>query len=86
MVKIAQTFAFGRKNANQGSLPEVKGQVTGYRSHATDHRSGHRSHTKIIGHWTKLFWTDVLPYKNKKSQKTFMIFLFFKQYLIPHVE
>ena len=36
--------------------------------------------TKTIGHWTKLFWTDVLLYKNKISQGTLMIFLSFKQY------
>jgi len=56
-----------------GHRPQVTGQVTG-------HRSGHRSHKKTIGHWTKLFWTDVLLYKNKISQGTLMIFLSFKQY------
>ena len=39
-----------------GYRPQVTGQITG-------HRSGHRSHTKTIGHWAKLFWTDVLLYK-----------------------
>ena len=55
-----------------GYRPQVRSQVTG-------HRSGHRSQ-KTIGHWTKLFWTDVLLYKNKISQGTLMIFLSFKQY------
>ena len=55
---------------------QVRSQVTGHRSQVT----GHRSNTKTIGHWTKLFWTDVLLYKNKKSQETLMIFLSFKQY------
>ena len=50
------------------------------RSQTTDHRSGRRSHTKTLGYWTKLFWTDVLLYKNKVSQETLMIFLSFKQY------
>ena len=55
------------------------GHRSGYRSQATGqvtgHRSGHRSqatgqvtgHPKTIGHWTKLFWTDVLLYKIKIS-------------------
>ena len=30
--------------------------------------------------WTKLFWIDVLLYKNKISQGTFKIFLSFKLY------
>ena len=30
--------------------------------------------------WTKLFWIDVLLYKNKISQGTLMIFLPFKLY------
>ena len=62
----------------------AKVQVTGHRSQVTGqvtgHRSGHRSHKKTIGHWTKLFWTDVLLYKDKTSQGTLMIFLSFKQY------
>ena len=56
--------------------PQVRLQATGHRPQAT----GHRSHTKTIGHWTKLFWTDVLLYKNNISQGTLMIFLSFKQY------
>ena len=54
-----------------GAKVQVTGQVTGHRSQfgsqvtgrITGHRSGHRSHTKTIGHWAKLFWTDVLLYK-----------------------
>ena len=38
-----------------GSL--VRSQVTGYRSGRRLQVTGH---TKTIGHWTKLFWTDVL--------------------------
>ena len=64
------------------------GHRSGYRLQVTGHRSGHRSqatgqvtgHPKTIGHWTKLFWTDVLLYKNKISQGTLMTFLSFKQY------
>jgi len=76
-----------------GAKVQVTGQVTGYRLQATGqvtgqvtgHRSQVRSqvtgHTKkTIGHWTKLFWTDVLLYKNKIRQGTLMIFLSFKQY------
>ena len=63
--------------------PQVRSQVTGYRSgyrpQVTGHRSGQRSQ-KTIGHWKKLFWTDVLLYKNKISQGTLMVFLSFKQY------
>ena len=50
---------------------QVRSQVTVHRSQVTQ---------KTIGHWTKLFWTDVLLYKNKISQGTLMIFLSFKQY------
>ena len=49
---------------------QVTGHRSGYRSHVTDQVTGHK---KTIGHWTKLFWTDVLLYKNKISQ-------------IPHIE
>ena len=65
---------------------QVTGQVTGYRPQVrlqvTSHRPQVRSQVtqKTIGHWTKLFWTDVLLYKNKISQGTLMIFLSFKQY------
>ena len=57
-------------------------QTTGYRPQVTGHRPQVRSQVtqKIIGHWTKLFWTDVLLYKNKISQGTLMIFLSVKQY------
>ena len=77
-----------------GAKVQVTGQVTGYRPQvrsqvrlqATGYRSGNRPQVrsqvtqKTIGHWTKLFWTDVLLYKNKISQGTLMIFLSFKQY------
>ena len=63
-----------------GQLTGYRPQATGHRSQVTGHRSGHRSQKKTIGHWTKLFWTDVLLYKNKISQGTLMIFLSFKQY------
>ena len=59
--------------------PQIRSQVTGYRPQVTGHRSGQRSQ-KTIGHWKKLFWTDVLLYKNKISQGTLMVFLSFKQY------
>ena len=36
-----------------------------------------RSHTKTIGHWTKLFLIDILLYKNKTSQGTSIIFFLF---------
>ena len=61
----------------------AKMQVTGHRLQATGQVTGHRSQAiqkKTIGHWTKLFWTDVLLYKNKISQGALMIFLSFKQY------
>ena len=61
-----------RSGHRSGYRPQVRLQATG-------HRSGHRSQ-KTIGHWTKLFWTDVLLYKNKISQGTLMVFLSFKQY------
>ena len=69
---------------------QVRSQVTGHRSghrpqvrlQVTGHRPQVRSQVtqKTIGHWTKLFWTDVLLYKNKINQGTLMIFLSFKQY------
>ena len=51
--------------ASGGAKVRVTGQVTGYRPQvrskvrlqATGQVTGH---TKTIGHWTKLFWTDVL--------------------------
>ena len=49
-----------------GAKVQITGQVTGYRPQVTK---------KTIGHWKKLFWTDVLLYKNKISQGTLMIFL-----------
>ena len=58
---------------------QVTGQVTGYRPQVRSQATDHRSHKKTIGHWTKLFWTDVLLYKNEISQGTLMIFLCFKQ-------
>ena len=44
--------------------PQVRSQV---RLQATGHRPQIRSQVtqKTIVHWTKLFWTDVLLYKNK---------------------
>ena len=58
----------------------VTGQITGHRSQVTGHKSGQKVTQKTIGHWRKLFWTDILLYKNKISQGTLMIFLSFKQY------
>ena len=76
--------------SNGGAKVQVTGHRSGHRLQATGHRSGHRSGyrppvtghrsqvtQKTIGHWTKLFWTDVLLYKNKISQGTLMIFLSF---------
>ena len=60
-----------------GAKVQVSGHRSGYRSQATGQVTGH---PKTIGHWTKLFWTDVLLYKNKISQGTLMTFLSFKQY------
>ena len=57
-------FPSGAKVQVTGHRPQVRSQVT----------------QKTIGHWTKLFWTDVLLYKNKISQGTLMVFLSFKQY------
>ena len=68
-----------RSGHRSGYRPQVTGHRSGMRLQATGHRSGHRSQ-KTIGHWTKLFWTDVLLYKNKISQGTWMVFLSFKQY------
>ena len=39
----------------------------------------------IIAHWTKLFWIDVILYKNKTSQGTSIIFFSFEVYQIPHM-
>ena len=71
-----------RSGYRSGHRPQIRLQVTGHRSQATGHRPQVRSQVtqKTIGHWTKLFWTDVLLYKNKISQGTLMIFLSFKQY------
>ena len=43
----------------------IKVEIGGAKVQVTGQIIGHRSHTKTIGHWTKLFWTDVLLYKNK---------------------
>ena len=65
---------------------QVTGQVTGHRPQVRLQVTGHRPQVrsqvtqKTIGHWAKLFWTDVLLYKNKISQGTLMIFFSFKQY------
>ena len=45
-----------------GYRPQVRSRVTGHRSQATGQVTGHK---QKIGYWTKLFWTDVLLYKNK---------------------
>ena len=72
-----------------GAKVQVTGQVTSYRPQATGQVTGHRSGyrpqissqvTKNNRTLDKLFWTDVLLYKNKISQGTLMIFLSFKQY------
>ena len=39
----------------------------------------------LIVHWTKLFWIDVIFYKNKTSQGTSIIFFSFELYEIPHM-
>ena len=57
---------------------QVTGQVTG-------HRSGYRSHTKTIGHWTKLFLIDIFYTKNKTSQGTSIIFFCSELHQIPHM-
>ena len=45
-----------------------------------------RSHTKTIGHWTKLFLIDILLYKNKTSHGTLNIYFFCSElYQIPHM-
>ena len=62
-----------------GAKMQVTAQVTGHRPEVTGQVTGHRSHKKQQD-WKKLFWTDVLLYKNKISQGTLMIFLSFKQY------
>ena len=53
---------------------KCRSQATGHRP---GHRPDHRSHTKTIGHWTKLFLIDILLYKNKTSQGTSIIFFLF---------
>ena len=67
----------GAKVQVTGHRSGYRPQVTGHRSQVTGQVTGHRSHKKTIGHWTKMFWTDVLLYKNKTSQGTLMIFLSF---------
>ena len=39
----------------------------------------------LIVHWTKLFWIDVILYKNKTSQGTSITFFSFEVYQIPHM-
>ena len=73
----------GAKVQVTGHRSQVRSQVTGHRPQVTGYRSGNRPQATgqvTIGHWTKLFWTDVLLYKNKISQGALMIFLSFKQY------
>ena len=68
-------------NFHQDKCGGAKVQVSGHRSQATGQvtgqTTGHRSHTKTIGHWTKLFLIDILLYKNKTSQGTSIIFFLF---------
>ena len=64
----------GRRSGHRsGYRSQAPGQITGHRSsHRSDYRSGHKSQT--IGHWAKLFLSDILLYKNKTSQGTSVIF------------
>ena len=39
----------------------------------------------LIVHWTKLFWIDVILYKNKTSQGTSIIFFSFEVDQIPRM-
>ena len=71
-----------RRGLSAGHRSQVRSQVTGQvTGQTTGHRSGqrsdHRSHTKTIGHWTKLFLIDILLYKSKTSQGTSIIFFLF---------
>ena len=52
-------------------------KCSGAKVQVTGHRSGHRSHTKTIGHWTKLFLIDILLHKNRTSQGTSIILFLF---------
>ena len=61
------TFIHQQKELSLASTGGAKVQATG-------HRPQIRSQ-KTIGHWTKLFWTDVLLYKNKISQGTWGVVL-----------
>ena len=69
------------KTAGLKCRSQVTGHRSGYRSQATGQvigqTTGHRSHTKTIGHWTKLFLIDILLYKKKTSQGTSIIFFLF---------
>ena len=79
-----------RSGHRSGYRPQVTGHRSGYRPQVRLQATGHRPQIRsqvtpktILRHWTKLFWTDGLLYKNKISQGTLMIFL---SYLIPHME
>ena len=64
-----------RPQARSQVRPQATGPVTGQTTgHRSGHTSDHRSHTKTIGHWTKLFLIDILLYKNRTSQGTSIIF------------
>ena len=74
-----------------GHRPQARLQVTGHRpGHRSDHRpqvrsghrSDHRSHTKTIGHWTKLFLIGILLHKAKEPQ---LYFFCSELYQIPHM-
>ena len=71
----AKVQVTGRRSGHRsGYRSQAIGQITGHKSgHRSDYRSCHRSHTKTIGHWTKLFLIDILLYKNKTSQGTSII-------------
>ena len=49
-----------RSGHRSGHRPQVRLQATGHRPQVRSQVT-----QKTIGHWTKLFWTDVLLYKNK---------------------
>ena len=72
-MSVDRNNAAGLKSAGHRSQvrSQVRLEVTGHRSgRRSDYRSGDRSHTKTIGHWTKLFLNYISLYKNKTSQGT----------------
>ena len=60
----------------------AKVQVTGHRS---GYRSDHRSHTKTIRHWTKLFLIDIYYTKIKQAKVPQLYFFCSKLYQISHM-